>query len=396
MRNQSANTLLTVPLITVWQTGLDPRPEDNLVRSHVDFRQVTERAIDNEGKYTGERGKSYTVERLPPIPFNMSVQVDIWTSNVDQKYQLEEQILTVMVPNFEIQNSDNPLDWSSKTMVTVEDVIHTNRAIPVGAEDDIEVMTLRLRIPMWLSPPAKVKQQKRIEQIITNIYNEDSLTELTQVPGVILDNNSGNRISQQITTLGNHVVQVDGNSITLLGPKGSLLDDNGNVYSWADMINQYGTLRPTVSQFSVVTTNNIEDIGIVGTVQYDMSNVNKLNWQINIDTLPANTLSPISAIINPMTSFPSNAGLPPATEGARYMITADIGHSSIWGSLIAKANDIIVYHSGAWVVSFASTGHTSTEYVLNSFNGKQLKWNGAEWVMAIDGNYGPGYWRLGI
>ncbi len=27
---------------------------------------------------------------------------------------------------------------------------------------------------------------------------------------------------------------------------------------------------------------------------------------------------------------------------------------------------------------------------------RQLRWNGREWGMAIDGHYAPGYWRLSL
>ena len=54
LRNQSEDTLLVTPMITVWQTDLKVRTEDLQNRNHVDSLQVVERAIDPlTGAYTG-------------------------------------------------------------------------------------------------------------------------------------------------------------------------------------------------------------------------------------------------------------------------------------------------------------------------------------------------------
>ena len=387
MRNQSENTLLTVPMITVWQTGLTGRPEDLQNRNHVDTRQVTERGIDPiTGSYTNNRGQSFTVERIMPLPFNMAIQVDIWTSNLDQKYQIEEQILTTMWPNFDIQNSDNPLDWTALSTVYFEDITHSSRSIPIGTADEIEVMSFTLRLPIWLSPPAKIKQQNLIEQIVTNI------TDTAPLAGVISDILAGTPLSQDVVTPGNHHISVDNGEITLFGPKDSEHDDQGNVYSWENLLQLYGVLRPASSQLLLKTSMDIEGLSIVGTVQYDELNPNKLLWQIDPDTLPANTLPPVNAVIDPLRSFPVDGGLPSPTEGDRYLILADIGPSAAWGPITAKYGDIIMFTNGAWAVDF-TTGN-EIQLVLNIHTGRQLRWNGADWVMAIDGSYGPGYWRI--
>ena len=54
---------------------------------------------------------------------------------------------------------------------------------------------------------------------------------------------------------------------------------------------------------------------------------------------------------------------------------------------------IVVLAYGAWTVVFNGTG-TAPEHVLNLNSGSQLRWNGSDWIMAIDGEYAPGMWRL--
>lgn len=98
-RNNSENTILSVPMITVDLVNFQPDRDRMQNPNHIDSVQVTERAKDAvTGEYTSERGNRLTVDRLMPRPYNMTVQVDIWTSTMDQKHQLLEQIDTVIYP----------------------------------------------------------------------------------------------------------------------------------------------------------------------------------------------------------------------------------------------------------------------------------------------------------
>lgn len=117
--------------------------------------------------------------------------------------------------------------------------------------------------------------------------------------------------------------------------------------------------------------------------------------------MPANTQAPIDGIIHPINSFPGK-GLPGNETGQRYLINHDIaGPSQAWGELRAHANDIIEYQRiggiGRWVVSHSPVrGDKTPNFVLNLASGRQLRWNGEDWVYTIDGVYAPGYWRLSL
>lgn len=390
MRNGSENAALTCPLITIDQTGLIARRNDLQNTQHVDTQQVVERAVDPvTGEYTGEAGNRYTVRRMMPLPFEMMIQVDVWTSNLDQKYQLSEQILPVFYPDIQIQNGENALDWSARTSMSLEDISWSSRSVPVGSESEIDVLTLQFKLPMWISPPAEVTEQKIVQQIITNLRAGNNVTEV--INNIAVDNT----IAQHIVTPGNHRVSVDptDGTITLLGPHGGELDDNGEVYRWDKLFDQYGSLRLMTSQIRLKRSDNIDnDSEIVGIIQPDNTRPNVLFWQIDPDTLSANTLTPIVGVIDPMKTHPQN-GITPV-EGDRYLITADVGPSTAWGTLTAKENDIIRYHSGSWVVDFISAQSTGDQYLRNLFTGTQLRWTGKQWQLAIGGTYGPGYWRL--
>lgn len=389
-RNLSENTLLSVPMITVWQTGIRPRREHLQHPGHVDTRQVFERDIDpNTGEYLDSRGRTYTVQRMMPRPFEMLVDVSIWTSNLDQKHQLFEQIATVFFPDIAIQNSDNALDWTALTMMFFDDVNWSSQSMPIGTENEIDILTINLKLPFWLSPPAKVMQQKVIEQIVTNIYEGRSTDTISEETFMTRD----------ITTPGNHQVRVENGKITLLGPEGAEHTPDGQIYSWDDLLKLYGALRPTISQLRLKTNPDLDDSthDLIGTIQFDAAKPNELFWQIDPATLPGNTLPPINAIIDPLRTFPGN-GLPVSASGQRYLVVHDLaGPSQAWGTLSARANDIVQFNGTSWSVVYSPVvGNQTPEYVLNLNSGRQLRWNGWDWVLTVDGTYPAGMWRLAL
>lgn len=386
--NGSENTMNAVPMITVFQTGLRGRKTDLQNPNFVDHLQVFERNID-ETHYDSGRGNAYSVDRLMPLPFEMDVQVDIWTSNLEQKYQLAEQILVVIYPQFEIQNSDNALDWSAVTVCFVEDEINfSSRSLPIGTNEEIDIMTIRLRVPIWLTPPAMIRKLGRIEQVVANVGQE--------VIDVYGDGVLGKLFERVIVTPGDCAIAVDGNVITLLAHKGHSTMPDGSLPSWENLLRLYGIFQENVSELRLLLTDDIEGAYMAGTLQFG-STVNTLIWTINPNTLPTNTLPLVDAVIDPMRTSPGS-GLPTPVDGARYLLVSDISPCTAWGSLTAHNNDIIVYNGGmsAWQVAFDSRITTTLQYVLNAYTNSQLRWTGREWVMSIDSMYGPGYWRLAL
>lgn len=393
LRNNSENTILTVPRITVWQSNLEFRRQDLQDPNFVGTLQVSERAYDPQtGTYGSTRGQSYTVHRLMALPFKMEIQVDIWTSTLDQKHQLSEQILVAVAPDFAIQNSTNAVDWSALTTMTLTNIQWSSRTIPIGTENEIDVMSLTFELPMWLSPPAKVTQQNVIEQVVVNTYdaypNEDVADQ--------------DLMFQHITSPGNHQIEVRGNTITLLSAKGQPTRDDGTPFSWRDLIEKTydKTVRPTISQVRLKHEQaQIDDwsYDLIGSIQYDPTAPNRLIWMLDPDTLPANTLPPVEGITNPVRRWPGN-GLPPAARGQRYLLTHDIGGpTEAWGTLRAHENDIIEFDTSTreWKVLFSPVrGDPTAHYVLNLASSTQLRWTGEDWVLTIDGTYPAGYWRM--
>jgi hypothetical protein len=378
IQNNSENTLMVCPMITVNLTSLRGRREDVQNPNFVDSRQVVEREIVN-GKYTGNRGNSYTVDRIMPMPFELTIQVDIWTSNIDQKLQLLEQMLTVIYPGFDTQNGTNALDWTALTTMYVEDIIYTSRAIPVGANAaEIETASIQLKLPFWLTAPAKVKRQTLINQIITNVYNSE-----VSPNGLV----QGDELIQVVTTPGNYAIKIAAGVITLV-------PETNETINWQTLIYQYGNLNPTVSQLRIYSSPDFDSTStyIAGTIQLG-SDPSQLLWQLVPETLPVNTLPAVNAVINPLQTFPGGK-LPTPVDGVSYLLLNDIGPSQAWGNITASTNDIISYNNGTWAVTFDASATNTIEFVVNSYSGSQLKFLNGQWILSIDGVYEKGYWEL--
>ncbi len=391
-RNMSENTLLTVPMISVDITGFEPNRAEMQNLNHIDTVQVTERHKDRvTGEYTDQRGNKVTVDRLMPRPYMLTVQIDIWTSNMEQKFQLLEQIDSIIFPGFDIQNSDNALDWSALTTAQFESQTYSSISMPIGTENEIDVATIVLKIPMWLSPPAKVTRQNVIQQVITNISDAEK-----DDKGVIIPTNA---LARVVTTPGNHCLRVERGNLTLLGPTGQEFTPAGEPYSWDELLAQYGTvLHPSETQVRLRSTLSEDTTGDVVGVLFPSSEPNVVAWHPDIDTLPRNTVASVNGIIDPLRSVPGEGPMPAAADGQRYLLINDLAEASlVWGDITARAGSIIQHTNGAWIVSFDATNHDQVEYVTNRNTGRQLVWNIEQqsWVMALDGVYAPGYWRLG-
>lgn len=171
LKNNSDNVANTVPFMSFYITDLTVNPERRLNPTHQDQVQVFERKFNTTtGQYLNEVGNTYTIERHMPVPFDLTIQLDIWTSNLDQKLQLLEQVLVLFNPSANLSTSDNAFDWSRLSAVELINSTYSIRQIPIGTDDQIDVAALSFLCPIFINPPAKVKRQTLIYNII-NAFN---------------------------------------------------------------------------------------------------------------------------------------------------------------------------------------------------------------------------------
>ena len=439
INDNSENKLPSAPRMAVYITGLELDQARLADSSYVSKLNIRERAYDEEGKeYLNTQGKNYTVERLMPTPYILNVNVDVWSTNTDQKLQILEQILMLFNPSLEIQTTDNYVDWTSLSVVNLTSTQFSSRTIPMGTETEIDVATLGFSTPIYISPPTKVKRLGVVTNIVTSIFDESQGTinlelsnpqllafadtskpEATGKAKVSIDKDgnvttefdtmtstkSGTQIFNS-TTYHNYDLFVIGNTIKLI--------DNGvaGKRSWPEYLQAHGGDGIFQSGITEVRLRRADlDNEIVGYLalttldDYTMT----VNW--DTDTLPTDTVitgptgdsSKINYIIDPLKTNPINL----KQIGTRILLIAEsIGDPSnedgadAWKNadgtdFVAGANDIVEWDGSKWSIVFdSSSSADKTIYTTNLNTGVQYKWTGSEWLLAFEGEYPHGTWRL--
>lgn len=172
LANNSASTMPSVPMMTFYITALDydrPRIQEPNFISTIAVRQRTyDRDTDS---YETTQGNAFTIDRLMPVPYKLTLNLDVWTSNTNQKMQLLEQILVLFNPALEIQSTDNYIDWTSLTTCDLQSVKWSSRTVPIGTDNPIDIATLTFTLPIWISSPAKVKKLGVVERIVARVFD---------------------------------------------------------------------------------------------------------------------------------------------------------------------------------------------------------------------------------
>jgi hypothetical protein len=405
LQNNSSSTMPSTPQMTFYITGLDydrPRIQEPNFVSTIAVRQRTyDEATDS---YETTQGNAFTIDRLMPVPYKLTMNLDIWTSNTNQKMQLLEQILVLFNPALEIQSTDNYIDWTSLSVCELQSTKWTSRTIPVGTDNPIDIATLTFTLPIWISSPAKVKKLGVVERIVANIFDAQG-----DASNAILDNDLLLGTRQVFTPYGYQVLLIN-NKLQALRQQQVVDESNSSLVPpespasnlmWTAIVGLYGTLRPGISYIKLEQDDGSE---VVGTIAFDPTDDRFLLFTVDEDTVPNNTLDPVDAVIDPLRSGPGD-GLPSPALGQRYLFTeatgSYVGDSPVsWqGSagqpLVAQANDIIEYDGSRWIVAFDSTSSPNNiQYVTNITTGLQYEWTGTSWVKSYQGLYTGGRWSL--
>ena len=417
IRENSENKLPSAPRIAIYLTGLELDKDRLTDSTYTRKTNIRERAYDTDaGEYLNSQGKNYTVERLIPTPYMMRLNADIWTSNTDQKLQLLEQILVLFNPSLEMQTTDNFIDWTSISVVNLENVTWSNRSVPVGIDSEIDICTLTFSIPIYISPPTKVRKMGVITNIITSMFDEKLgtiedgvskpvLNAYDDVPRAGVTQGEFGRTAVSDTTAQMANVNyatwgafVDGDAVQLFS--------NGIVgnKNWREVFEALpGMYAADVSRIYFTSQDNTSTI--TGTFTLSPFDEGKIlvNW--DTDSFPSDTVisgrTSIDYIIDPTNYNPSVI----KTGGVRLLLLNDVGDATAtqspvaWqntdtSALVASANDIIEWNGSKWNIVFDASAATEVTYTTNLNTSVQYRFNNNEWLLSIDGDYPVGTWRV--
>ena len=417
IRENSENKLPSAPRIAVYLTGLELDKDRLTDATYTRKTNIRERAWDETNEeYLNTQGKNYTVERLIPTPYMMRVNADIWTSNTDQKLQLLEQILVLFNPSLEMQTTDNFIDWTSITVVNLENVTWSNRSVPVGVDSEIDIATLTFSVPIYISPPTKVRKMGVITNIITSMFDESLgtieegvsapiLNAYDDVPRAgIIQNKFGNKAqSEAASEMANVNYKTYG---AFLDGDTAQLYSNGIVgnKNWREIFEALpGQYAADVSRIFFTSQENASTV--TGTFTLSPFDEGKIiiNW--DTDSFPSDTViagrTSIDYIINPTNFNPSSI----KTSGVRLLLLDDVGDENAtespvaWqnadtSALVASANDIIEWDGSTWNIVFDASATEEVTYTTNLNTSIQYRFNNGEWLLSIDGDYPVGTWRV--
>ncbi len=340
INQNSENAIASAPRIAVYVSDFDLARDRLGDSTYVGKLHIRERSIDEDtGTYAHSQGSQYTVERLMPTPFDLSLKIDIWSTSTDQKLQILEQILTLFNPSLEIQTTDNYIDWTSLSVVELNNVTFSSRSVPVGTNSAIDIATIEVKTPVWLSPPAKVKRLGIITSIINNIYGNTSDPVRDYIDGLGTDYATGDvspidKIFDQRITIGNFDIFVESSTVKIRTNSAG-----ANTWlSWDQQIQQFpGKLTSGISKLFLTQPDGTEVVGTI-TLYPDDFTILVASW--DPDTFPTNTAiegparaankySYFDAIVDPTTFNPKRPNKErtdqPIETGIRYLIVDSIG-----------------------------------------------------------------------
>ena len=430
LRKNSENTVPSAPFIACYIKDMQFDTSRIQDPTFVSTANIRERTFDPAtGQYLNTQGQNYTVQKMMPTPYLATFAADIWTTNTDQKLQLWEQIAVLFNPSLELQTTDNYIDWTSISVLTLKSQKWSSRAIPQGVNQDIDILNMDFETHVWITAPAKVSQLGIITKIIASTavnsagFIANNYGDLNADIAAELESTA----TPTVVTPGNYDLLVMDNTAQLLtsSAPGDPVDlSSPGANSWLRILDLYpGTFRPGLSQLRLLKPDGNE---IVAYISLNPTDEASMSLNFDADTLNSNTLidnqgltidnpsfdsttarGSINAIIDPETFNPGTPAV-----GVRYLILENINDVAEYGTpgysgpvawknsdgsdFLAYANSIITWTGTQWKILFNSGDAPDTIYITNAYTGVQYKWDPAhhQWSKSFEGIYPAASWRL--
>lgn len=353
--------------------------------------ELTEKKFNEEKEnYEYEPGDTYHISRLNPVPIGFIFKLYIVSTNYTQKFQLLEQIRALFTPTLELQTSENPLDWTRLTAITLTGLNWTTRGTMNLDSTTLDTMDMSFEVNTNLDLPAIVSHSKIVENIIADIGEGDSIEDIW---GWTLED----VIRTYHTPTDTSIVVSDSQNVTLI--------PNKKYDNWYKLFKTYGIKynpqNPNVYLHCMINYDIDKRKEIIGQLFIDDSEPLKAHWAFEPTQLPTSNIQDIDAIIDPHNFIPSNI------EGMRYLIVENLANNtSLYGKLFNKnnqeidfipANSIIEYKNNHWQISLNPKEEPAIYYVKDKSDSKYLYTYNEEydvWVDILNRKYRQGFWRL--
>lgn len=161
------NKLHTIPMMSCYMTGLELAPD----RLH-GVNMTDRRTYLEQGGIFPNDVKS--INRVMAIPYNMQMELTIYTSNSDQTFQIIEQILILFDYDLQLQFNDSPFDWTKIGKLYLKGM-QNEENYPAGVDKRMIMWTFQFELPVWMSPPIEVRNDL-IKSISIQIGDLSNLT----------------------------------------------------------------------------------------------------------------------------------------------------------------------------------------------------------------------------
>jgi hypothetical protein len=120
-----------------------------------------------------------TVSQIMAIPFNLTMELHIFSNNNDVRWQILEQILVLFNPSVQIQTSDAKFDGSKITKVDLTSITNSEN-LPLGGDRRIITDTLTFNVTIYLVAPSKIRDD-RIKDIQIRVAKVTDVTALAEL-----------------------------------------------------------------------------------------------------------------------------------------------------------------------------------------------------------------------
>lgn len=168
----------SLPLMSALLTAIELNPENRRTNYHE----------ENVTRVRSSDGLHVVNQKIIGVPYRMSVDLSIYTSNTTQMFQLLEQIMIMFNPKLTIQKSDNILDWTYLTEIELVAVTQETN-IPAATDERMVMWSLSFLLDVWLDYPT-IESEGVINEIITTIKDNTYDSAGVDLDTFIVDQNT--------------------------------------------------------------------------------------------------------------------------------------------------------------------------------------------------------------